>query len=583
MKNIFYIVILAFLTAYCSSSKQLQSQNRLSENTNFQTTYSDSLTPAENRYVRSEYLLGITQFELGEYKKSLIHLNNAYLKNPNKGAINYALADAYLKTGDLVNAEYYGKQAVNLDPNNKWYHLKLAKIYQKSGDTENEIEELRFVLKKDPKNVQILYELANALTQENKLLQSNQMYNRILSINGPDPYIHLQKYKNFEALGMRDSVISELEAIQKLQPDNPTTLETLTDYYLQDNETGKAKHLLRTAIKNNPHSNEPVILFCNYFISQNEIDSVSHMLRPLVRDTSVHTDRKVELVHYMLSKYNSRPHNEKIRKVTQQLVNDFITVDPLYPHSHTLAATFYIAENKFPKAISELEIATKLDPKNKVVWVELVRLEYNTGDFKATLAKAMEADKYVPDNAFIQFVIGSSYYSLKKMKEAIPWLKKATKLPAENHFKSIIYGILGDSYSSMKHWSAADSAYDNALQIDSTNATVLNNYAYFLSKRNKNLDKAKKMAIQAVKSDPNNSSFLDTMGWVYFKLGDYDKAENYLQQALNNDNVGAEVMEHMGDVYQKKGKPEKAIKWWKKALHKDPARTYLKKKINTEK
>ena len=583
MKNLFYIVILSFLTVYCSSTRQLQSPNRLTASSDFQSAFNDSLSTADKRYVRSEYILGITLFELGEYQKSLKHLNNAYLKDPNKSGINYALADNYLKLDDLVNAEYYGKQAVNLEPNNKWYHLKLATVYSKSGDIEGQIQELRTVLKQSPNDVQVMYQLAGALSADNKMKESNQIYNHILSISGSDPYIHYQKYKNFESMGMRDSVITELEAIQKLQPDNPSTLQSLTNYYLQDHKITKAKHLLRDVIQRNPGRNEPIILLSNVFIKINEPDSVAKLIRPIIQNTTVHSDRKEELVHYTLSKYSSRPHNQKIRDLTHDIVTDFTAADPQNPHSHTLAASFYINEQQTTKAISELEKSTALDPDNDTVWVELVRLTYNTGNHEAALAKAVEANQHVSDNAFIQFVIGSSYYSMQQLHQAAHWLKKASQLPAQHHFKSIICGLLGDTYSAIDQWASADSAYNAALHADSTNATVLNNYAYYLSKRNEKLEKAKKMALKALETDPENDSFLDTLGWIYFKLGRYDKAEDYLQQALDNKSASAEVMEHMGDVYQKQGKMEEAKKWWKKALNKDPKRAYLKNKIETEK
>ena len=580
MKNIFYILILSLLAVYCRSTHQMQQPNRLATTSNFHQFSDDTLSAADARYVTSEYILGITEFELKEYHKALVHLNNAYLKAPNKSGINYALADTYLQLKDLVNAEYYGKQAVNLEPHNKWYHLKLADIYNKSGNTEGEIEELNAYLKKSPSDVQVLYKLANAQKDENKLLESNKTFDKILTLNGPDAYIHYQKYKNFETLGMRDSVITELEAIQRLDPDNPSTLQTLTDYYLEDHKEHKAKHLLRKALKNNPGSNEPVILLSNVYIKLSQVDSVKSLLAPMIRDTTVQTDRKTELIHYMLSKYNSHPHSESIRQLTEQLIEAFIQTDPGNVDSHTLAASFYIQEDKSAKAIGELETALKLQPDNDSLWQELVHQLYQSGNFEETITKAMEANKHVKNNAFIHFVIGSSYFNLKHSQKAITWLKNAVRLPSNNHFKSIIWGVLGDSYSAIDQWASADSAYESALSADSSNTTVLNNYAYYLSERDENLPKALKMAKQAVTSEPDNTSFLDTLGWIYYKLNDYEKAEEYIQQALENSNPGAEVMEHMGDIMQKKGNMQEAKKWWNKALNKDPKRSYLKDKIS---
>ncbi|MDQ6786692.1 MAG: tetratricopeptide repeat protein, partial [Acidobacteriota bacterium] len=71
---------------------------------------------------------------------------------------------------------------------------------------------------------------------------------------------------------------------------------------------------------------------------------------------------------------------------------------------------------------------------------------------------------------------------------------------------------------------------------------------------------------RAVKIDPTNSSYLDSLGWAYFKLGNYTQAEKYLKQALRFDSTSATIQEHLGDVYQKQGKLALAKTNWQKSL-----------------
>jgi tetratricopeptide (TPR) repeat protein len=118
------------------------------------------------------------------------------------------------------------------------------------------------------------------------------------------------------------------------------------------------------------------------------------------------------------------------------------------------------------------------------------------------------------------------------------------------------------------------------LSIDSTNALVLNNYAYALAERGTELDKALKMVTKALEIDSTNSSYLDTKGWVHYKLGEYDKAKDYIEQSLEANPDNAEVADHLGDVYYKLGDKAKAIEYWQKAYEIDPEREGLKEKID---
>ncbi|MGE5809894.1 MAG: tetratricopeptide repeat protein, partial [Ignavibacteria bacterium] len=93
------------------------------------------------------------------------------------------------------------------------------------------------------------------------------------------------------------------------------------------------------------------------------------------------------------------------------------------------------------------------------------------------------------------------------------------------------------------------------------------------------LEKALKMATLAVEKDPANSSYLDTIGWVYFKLGDYKKAKSYLLEAIKAGGERSVMLEHLGDVVYKNGEKDYAKELWQKALNLDENNNKLRLKI----
>ncbi|MBP6003111.1 MAG: tetratricopeptide repeat protein [Pyrinomonadaceae bacterium] len=98
------------------------------------------------------------------------------------------------------------------------------------------------------------------------------------------------------------------------------------------------------------------------------------------------------------------------------------------------------------------------------------------------------------------------------------------------------------------------------------NPIALNNLGYFLVERNERLDEAIAMIKQALKVDPTNPSYLDSLGWAYFKTGKPSEAELQLRRALRFDPDSVAINEHLGDVLHKSGKAAEAKSYWRRAL-----------------
>ena len=87
------------------------------------------------------------------------------------------------------------------------------------------------------------------------------------------------------------------------------------------------------------------------------------------------------------------------------------------------------------------------------------------------------------------------------------------------------------------------------------------------------------MIKKALEKDPENGAYLDSYGWVLFKLGKMDQAEKKIRKALESLDSDAVVSEHLGDILQAKGRRRQAREYWKKALELDPENEGLKEKL----
>jgi tetratricopeptide (TPR) repeat protein len=107
----------------------------------------------------------------------------------------------------------------------------------------------------------------------------------------------------------------------------------------------------------------------------------------------------------------------------------------------------------------------------------------------------------------------------------------------------------------------------------------MNNFAYSLAERGIRLQDALTMSKKAIEAEPKNSSYLDTIGWIYFRLGDYKKAKKNIEEAVKLESKNATLLDHLGDVHFKLGEKSKAFDLWKNAFELDSTKIEIKMKI----
>ncbi|HXP10306.1 MAG TPA: tetratricopeptide repeat protein, partial [Acidobacteriaceae bacterium] len=116
------------------------------------------------------------------------------------------------------------------------------------------------------------------------------------------------------------------------------------------------------------------------------------------------------------------------------------------------------------------------------------------------------------------------------------------------------------------HYDSAEEQFRKILAIDSNNGMTLNYLGYMLGDRGIKLDDALSMVQKAVQLDPQNGAYLDSLGWVYFKMGQYALAEANLRKASERMGQDPAVHDHLGELYEKTGRLKLAAAQWEQSL-----------------
>lgn len=178
-------------------------------------------------------------------------------------------------------------------------------------------------------------------------------------------------------------------------------------------------------------------------------------------------------------------------------------------------------------------------------------------DTKEVIRLAQQSIQFHPDKLIFRYYLAMAYYTENRDEECANLLKESMIISYEDDEAAIaenMYQILGDVSHQLGRNADAYAAYDKCLAINPDNAGCLNNYAYYLSEENRDLDKAEAMSLKTVKENPNNPTYLDTYAWILYLQGRYEEANIYIEMAVKNLNPEEDntvILEHQKSIQEK--------------------------------
>lgn len=174
-----------------------------------------------------------------------------------------------------------------------------------------------------------------------------------------------------------------------------------------------------------------------------------------------------------------------------------------------------------------------------------------------TLMKAVvESD---PDNDYLLHRLGDSYRRNRQFGPSRDAYMAAMALGRDT---GGLHRSLGVALERLGEAKAAETHLLRAIEIDPGDAYALNYLGYWWADEGRNLDQAIAMIERAVSHRPSSGFFVDSLGWVHYKLGDPQRAVGYLERATELEPSDPEITGHLGDVYWALGRREEAkFKW----------------------
>ncbi len=515
---------------------------------------------------------------LGNYDMAETLFLHALQIDPNSAASNYELANLYALKKDKTKALDFSKKAAFADPSNSWYQMLYAECLKQNKQPEEVAGVYEKLVKNNPDRIEFYYELANAYLYSNKLNDALKVYDKMEGLFGVTEEASIQKLAIYKSTKSFDKGVAEIQKLIKTFPKDAKYYGMLGELYQSNGMNDKALQAYTDLLKIDPDNAFVHLSLADFYRSQKQNDKAFEEIKIAFKSKELDIDTKIKI---LLSYYEITNKFPELKNDATELCKILVEVHPDEAKSFAMYGDFLIRDKKMEDARTQYRKAITLDKEKYAIWDNLLITDSSLNDLVSMEKDSKDAMELFPNQPLPYYYNGVANIQLKKYHEAIDAFTEGKEFVIEDKLiLADFYARLGDAQNELKNYPASDAAYDKSLENAQDNANVLNNYAYFLSLRKVNLEKAGEMSKKSNELSPNNNSYQDTYGWILFQENKYDDAKVWIGKALENGgSADGTVLEHYGDVLYKLGETENALKYWIDAKKAGGTSEFIDKKI----
>lgn len=549
---------------------------------------SDRKAISEDDRVKAEYIFLEAEKQRNMGRDDAFHhlLQYAHSLDPENSAIAYYLGYSRLMKSNLsVSDSLFSsslrmmRKHVDAHPEDKYE----AMLYANGNMIANQVQEGLRVLKiqaeRNPHNVEVQLSIADAYARLEDYRNAIAAYDSVQQWQGQSVQLSARKVRAYQALNDTVGAIGEMRLLLATAPRNVDYNLAMGNMMLMFGERDSALTYYDKAQQYEPENGATYLAKAQFYNAIGDSVNYDQQTYQALVSKDLDVASKVEVLadyarHLLVAKDSSAR--------TENLFKVLIEQHPNEPQIRMLFSDYLAAKDDMKGAAEQMDYAVNLDPTDAQAWNRLLVLNIISENYEAAIAAGDRAIELNPNNIELYGYIAPAYYNIKQYDKAIEVYKKALAAvdSTDTEHRSMFLGGMGDAKFSMGDTIGAFALYDQAIEIDPNNVSILNNYAYFLTLCNRDLDKAERMSAKTVQAEPQNATFLDTYAWVFYKRKEYTMAQLYIEMAIKNERrPSSDIYDHYGDILLAVGNKQEALKQWEKALELDAGNKDLLEKV----
>lgn len=488
-------------------------------------------------------LFGEAHFHLGRLKEALAMFQRAHANSANETLLSFRMAKIHFEAGESVEAmeQLENYFAAHPAPGTNAPYQLLADLLAQNNQDESQVAEqlitkLEHLLKSSPNNSVLAYFLADQLLANDRVDQAQTVYSELLD--------------------------SELSA---------GALQTLVTIHLQQQDMHGLLSVLRQIIQ-----------------ATGSLDFVQDQIQPLIK----HPEKLAPFFEHLK---NSSKSDDSTADAATAIALGLLAIqaqrfdsaeemflvaldrnkDAAIQTLTTWGLRLFAADQP-DRAADIFQRAIDYDAeKNNVgvlLYYQSAALEFS-GETDKAVEKARAAVAWQPESPQLSNRIAWILYHAKRYQAAENEYEQVLSTFDKNHSSSDVRThlretrlILSAICAQQERWNEAEEWLEQVLDEFPEDIGAMNDLGYLWADQGKRLNPALQMIQRAVASEPDNPAYRDSLGWVYFRLGEFPSAVRELEKACAAEMPDAIILDHLGDAYQAANHPQKAILAWKRAI-----------------
>ncbi len=472
--------------------------------------------------------------QLGGWKEAAGILEQTVQQAPASVQAYLLLGTCYMQLRRPLEAEKTFQRILRLDPDHIPTHKQLAALYEWQEDyaRANEHYQMLLPLVKRPENMRL--HRGDNFIRMKQYRQAQKEYLQALEIREDLTEGHRGVARTYELLGQSQQAVATYRTAIEWFPQQPALRRYLAELLVR-------------------------------------LDRPEEALEQYRFLTEADSSDQTSLRHLALLLYHTEQYGQ-----ARDIFDRLAILSPDDPVVHLYLGRSLAGLGETDAAMEQFSRAIALDRELTEGWISLGISHLQMDDLEGAEDVLERSVLSVSDDPRLWHLLGACHLRMEKYQLAVGDLEKATSLDRAN------IGILRDlanSYERAGYFQKAVDGFGELLNQRPDDHWAMNYLGYMLADAGVQLPRARDLLERAVQLDPENAYYLDSLGWVYFRLGQTDLAERYLLEAAQRSPDQAVIHEHLGDLYQQEGRIEQARDRWRRALELNPGDQNIQRKL----
>lgn len=476
----------------------------------------------------------------------------------------------------------YLERAVACDTTNYWLRQELASLYVQMGREAEGIAALESLAAQYPRKSELLLQLSDMYARGGDYEGMLRVMERVELLEGKSEETSMAKFRCYVRLGEEEKAFAEMQELAEEYPNDVRYGVLIGDLQLDAGHLEEAKATYDRLLQEHPNNANVLLALSNYYSTTGE-DSLYRLTREqLLLHESLNAEVRYRFMHAMvMSTLSEGSDTTEVMSLFRLLL--------ARPQEDTelceLCVRYMVTKDAPDEQVEAvLRQMLEIDAECDLARSELLSRAINRMETDEIERLCRTAVQFNSANALYYYYLGLVLYQQGEDEEALEVMRKGLgRLDAKSNLTMIVnmHAICGDIYHKLGDDAAAFAAYDSCLLYRPNDAMVLNNYAYYLSLRGQDLERAERMSLKSIeqerKTSGENATYLDTYAWILFMQKRYEQARAVMERVLSiygylpgeltdsTEQRDPNIVEHAGDIYSKLSQPEQALYYWQEA------------------